>query len=171
MGFFKAFGRVLAGKPVYTPEDIDRAQVAGQPDTTQPGVSDAVQPGVTLSGAKEIPQLGCGRIEHEVHGSKHDIYIDIENRSSQALFVDNIDVLGQHYELDSHLRPGERRQFWVYSGPPLMSAPSGYAQIQYRIESNNDYFMARFQIRARQAPDRTFRITEFRPAGPVVDLR
>lgn len=164
MGFFGALGKIMAGKPVYTPEDV-----AKQAGTDAP----ASQPQTVASspaGPKSIPVVRLGRVECRVSGSRLDIYADIHNESNEALFLDRIFVLGTKRELDSQLRPGEAKQYAVYSGPLLANAPSGYAEVQYRKQSDGDYFADYHQIRSRPTGAHGYEVTEFRMQGPVKDI-
>lgn len=166
MGFFGAMGKILAGKPVYTPEDIAQQQGAAS-QSLAPPTSSVMPPQST--GPKVIPQLHCGRVESRVEGNRLDIYLDLENASNDEVFVDRLAVLGQHRQVDRELRPGERHQILVYSGGPLTAAPQGYLEVQYRKQVDGDYFKSFYQIRFERHAH-GFEVTEFHPAGPVKDI-
>ena len=158
MGIFGAFGRALMGKPAYTPEQVSKeaSSEAGQPAAS--------------AGPKTIPTVRIGRVENHASGQRLDVYADIHNESGEAIFIDRALLLGMRRELDSQLRPGESRQFVLYSGPLLMRQPSGYVELQYRKQSDGDYFANYHVIRSRQEGAQGFIITECLPAGPVKDI-
>lgn len=152
-------GRILAGKPVYTPEDIARQQGTDYQPPVQPV---AAAPGVPQHvGPKVIPQIHCGRIESLHNGNRLDIYVDLQNMSNEPVFIDKLAVLGQHREVDRELRPGERHQVLIYSGAPLTGAPQGYLELQYRKQADGDYFKSFYQIHFEKDVH-GFEITDFR---------
>lgn len=171
MGFFGALGKILAGKPVYTPEDASGAGAVPpmQPDPANPDAY-AAPPEVGATPAKTIPVVRLGRVECRASGQRVDIYVDMRNESAEPIFLDRILLLGTKRELDSQLRAGEGRQFVVYSGPLLTNPPSGYAEVQYRKQVDGDYFANYHQIRSQQEGDHGYVITEFRMQGPVKDI-
>ena len=161
MGFFGAMGRIIAGKPVYTPEDIPGEQsVASQAMPQSPAAS---------AGPKMIPQIHLGRVESHLQGGRLDMYGDMENPSTELVFIDKLALLGQHREVDRELRPGERHQVLLYSSAPIVAAPQGYLELQYRKQADGDYFKAFYQIRFERT-QHGFEITEFRQAGTVKDI-
>ncbi len=167
MGFFGALGKVLAGKPVYTPQDEAAKQNSAQ-------VEQPVQPGAAPvapdSQSKEIPQLHCGRIESQSTAGRCNLYVDVMNQSHEMILLDNVQLLGMQRGLERQLRPGESHQVLLYSGPTLMNEPSGYAIFRYRIQADHDYFRAQFHMHFVHESDGSYRITELRTAGHIKDL-
>lgn len=168
MGLFGALGKIIAGKPVYTPENVQQNQYNGPP----PDVVADHQLGAPISaGPKTIPRVRFGRVVCHANGPRFEVYADVRNQSGEELFIDKIMLLGTKREVDSRLRPGESRQFLVYSGPPLTAQPGGYAEVQYRKQADGDYFADYHQVRCRQLPDGTYTITEMLLQGPVRDIQ
>jgi hypothetical protein len=170
MGFFEGFKRVLQGKPVYTPEDVEQQQgtVPQNDEQPLPGVAAPVQP--LPVGPKLIPIVRIGRVEPRVSGQRLDVYADLHNESTEQIFLDKIMLLGVTHQLDRQLSSGESHQFLIYSGPLLVSPPAGYAEIHYRKQADGDYFACYHQIRVRQEADGTYTITEFLLQGPIKDI-
>jgi hypothetical protein len=154
MGFFGALGKVLAGKPIYGPEDV-------QP---QAGSEPSAQPS-----GKVVPTLRMTRVECPVEGTRMDVYVNIHNESTVEVFVDRMKLLGTVRQIDSQLRPGEARQFHVYSGSVLQNADHNDAEVQYRT-TTGDYFAARHNVRFQQEGDHTYRVSEFHLVLPIVDM-
>lgn len=158
MGFFKAMGRVLAGKPVYEPEDIS---------TTEQQKAAELTPAADVHNV--VPVVRLTRVECPVQNGRMDLYVDVRNESSEILFVDKIHVLGTTRELDASLRPGEARQFHVFSGTPPQSAGYNMADVQYRTEKG-DYFAAGHAVRYQKGSDGQLRVVEFRLITPIKDI-
>lgn len=164
MGFFRSLGKMLTGKPVYSPQDQNTPQ-QGQPGIDHP----VTQPGQPA--AKVIPVVRMGRIENQVDGPRLAIYTDIRNDSAVPIFLDHVILCGTLQQLDTQLRAGEVRQLLVYSGPLLQNQPSGYVEVHYRTAETADYFVDYHEIHSHQEEDRGFIITELLLRGPVKDLR
>jgi hypothetical protein len=142
------------GKPAYGPETAEpAAQVAAEP-----------------AAGKTTPIVRIGRVECRANGSRLDVYADIHNESAEVIFLDKILLLGTTRELDSQLRPGEARQFRLYSGTLLQGQPGGYAEVRYRKQGDGDYFADYHEIRTRQQGQQGYYITEFLMRGPVKDI-
>jgi hypothetical protein len=171
MGFFGALGKIVAGKPVFTPEGEQKAAEPAPINAAQPNQQISPWDSLTTSAVpKTIPQLRLGRIENRVQNGRYELYVDIMNASAEPVFIDNITLLGARAELDSQLRPGETRQYRVYNAQPLTSQPNGYAELRFRKQADGDYFMAYYQMRFEHESDGFYKITEFRPTGPVKDI-
>lgn len=153
MGFFQGLGRVLAGKPVFGPDDVSRTE-------QQPAAQ---------AGGKVIPVVRIRRVECPTEGANMDVYIDIRNESSVRVYVDKIHLLGTARELDANLRPGEVKQFHVYRGPRPQDGNPTEAEVQYRTDSD-DYFAARHEVQYHQEPDGMYRVWEFRLITPIKDM-
>lgn len=169
MGFLSGLGKVLAGKPVFTPEEESSKQNEVNPKNAVNSNVDQNQP-IEHAGPKQIPQIYCGRVECLIKSGRCDLYIDVHNQSPQLVLIDDVNIFGVHRELQRQLRPGESHQELLYSGPLLTNEPRGYAVFRYRKQEDGDYFQSRFQIRFRRDQDGTYRITELLPAGPVRDI-
>ncbi|HSX30730.1 MAG TPA: hypothetical protein VLE99_02335 [Candidatus Saccharimonadales bacterium] len=154
-------GKVLAGKPIYGPENDVPVQPTGAPTQS---MAPAV-PGLP----KEVPEIELGRVENQVQGERLEIFVDVTNHSHVPIFLDTITLLGASRKLDSQLQQGERRQFLLYSGPILHTMPSGYADVQYRKATDGDYFKESFQMRCEQT-GYDFHIAEFHQNGGVQDI-
>lgn len=169
MGFLSGIGRILAGKPVFTPQE----EAANQHEaiTQHEVVADSEQNRPTEhAGPKQIPQLHCGRIECHMNNGRCDLYVDVHNKSQQIVFIDDVNIFGVHRELQRQLKPGEAHQELLYSGQLLMHQPNDYALFRYRNQADGDYFQSKFQTRSEKEADGTYRITELRPAGLVKDI-
>ena len=175
MGFFRAFGRVLTGKPVFEPGQSQagefKAPELAELRARQAGVAPGpAAPNQTAQQRRTLPIVRIGRVENHVSGSRLDVYADIRNESPEPVFLDRIALLGSARELDTQLRPGELRQFLVYSGPLLRNQPGGYADMQYRTAVDGDYFSNRHEIRSRLQGANGYFITECLLRGPVRDI-
>lgn len=172
MGFFDALGKIIQGKPVFEPTDGQtqpgQAGQAGQ----NPQVGVPAQPQVAApvpQGPKTIPVVQIRRVECLDKGSRMELHVDIQNDSREDVMLDKILLLGTVRELDTTLRPGQARQFMVYSGERTQNEPRGYAEVRYR-KMDGDYFSAQHAIRGRKESDGFWDVVEFRLQLPIKDL-
>jgi hypothetical protein len=158
MGFF---GNLLSGKPAFEPPQED---FGTEPSTEQPSSGQF--------GPKEIPQVYIERIERYDRGKDMYINVHVNNRSSQEIFVDKIELLGKWKELDYRLRPGERREFTdVYRGPRPNNRNYKYCELYYRTLTNDNFkSLHTYYFENWQENDGTFVIKYLKFAPPVKDL-
>ncbi len=164
MGFFGTIGKVLAGKPVYSPQD--QAKQNAQPNDGQAMLQQPAQ-----QAGKVIPMVRFGRIENQWDGPRLAVYADAENESKVPVFIDWIVFNGVKRQLDIQLRPGEVHQLLIYAGPLFQHRPGGYAELQYRTAETGDYFLNYHEIRSEEQGEFGFRVTELLQRGPIKDLR
>lgn len=154
MGLLGMFGKIIQGKPIYTPE--------GQTD--QPGRQSPAAPG-----RQQPPQVSLNRVENNYPNGRYELCVDIKNDTSEPLFLDKVSVFGARREIDLELKPGETREVPIYIGQPFTSEPRGYVELQYRTVSDRDYFLGHYMPHLR-VTERGFEVLSFREAGPVKDI-
>jgi hypothetical protein len=167
MGFFGVVGRIIAGKPAFTPGTNAKASPESPHATQSPSPLSSF---AASTARKEIPELHLGRVENLMQGGRYELYVDVVNSSREPVFLDNVALLGTNKELDSQLKPGEARQHLLYRGQPFTNPLHGAAQLRYRKQADGDYFMTSFEIRSRRESDGYFKVSEFRQLGPVKDI-
>jgi hypothetical protein len=160
MGLFGALGKIIAGKPIYSPEAS--SSTSGATPSNPLGQQADVPP--------SLPVVRIGRVENRRSSGRIDIYADLHNESNDAIFIDYALLMGVKRELNFQLRAGEARQLLLYSGQPLQVQPTGYAELAYRRQSDRDYFADYHQIRSRST-EQGYEITELLLQGPVKDVR
>lgn len=160
MGFFGALGKIVAGKPVFEPEDNPAQNGQSAEDTS----------GTLPVRPSEDPVVRIKRVECRPSGSRLDVYADIHNEAGEPVFLDKILLMGTQRELDSQLNPGQSRQYLIYSGPLMTQPPKGFAEVHYRKQSDGDYFADYHEIRSRQMGEEGYEITELLMRGPVRDI-
>jgi hypothetical protein len=149
MGFFGALGKVLAGKPIFEPDNNAR--------------SGEGQAASRTSGSPPVVRIT--RVESPIRGDRLEVHVDIRNESNVPVFLDKISVLGTTRELDSDLAPGVVREFTAYVGPALKNDSHRDAELQYRTQ-DGEYFEARFDVRFYKESD-GLHIGGFQPDGPI----
>lgn len=160
MGFFGALGKIVAGKPVFEPEQNGTSGSTPTPQSTGP----------MPAGPKAVPVVRFGRVECHASGPRIDVYADIHNESQEAIFLDRILLPGSKRELDSQLNPGQSRQYLIYSGPLLSQPVHGCAEVHYRKQSDGDYFAGYHEIRCKPEGAAGYVITELLLRGPARDI-
>jgi hypothetical protein len=153
--FFESMKRIMQGKPVYNPSDVTHfPQPAQQPLPQQPRPEDAPQ--MTRFGPKVLPRVYIEQqVICEVQGSRLECFGYIRNESPVPIEIDKIRWLGGPRELDTRLRPGEKRQFLLYSGNRLQNAGQHYCELQYK-DTTGDYFVSQHNVEFQKQPDNTY---------------
>jgi hypothetical protein len=168
MGFFGVMGRVLAGKPAYTPADVEAQKQADQ-QSSEGGNASSEQSTQTTA-PQQPPAVMLGRVECVPKNDRVEVWVDVINQSQEPVFFDDMTVLGERRELQRLLRPGETHQELVYTGPALSGQPQGYAQLKFRRQTDGDYFMNHYQYYCVRQDNGTYFIGEFRPVGHTKEI-
>lgn len=162
MSFFETFKRIVQGKPPFeVPKQDGQNQQPLQ--QSQPAAPQAPR------GPKVIPEVEIERTTYRTNGSQMQVLCIIQNNSQGTIELDKIRLLGTSSELDSFLRPGEERQYTVYSGNRPQNTNYRIAELYYK-DATGDYFCADHYIDYDQEDDRTFVITEMNLRRPIRDV-
>lgn len=165
---FEGLQRLLTGKPVFTnedtaPKDNGIQQAPGVPNQ-QPA---PVAPSHT--GPKVIPQVMIEEQECHEHGGNIECRANIKNHSQMQIELDKIRILNTTRELDSFLRPGEEREYLLYSGPRPQNTYNNKAELQYK-DPTGDYFASTHYLEFEKLSDNTYTIRRIKFQGPVRDV-
>lgn len=167
--FFEGLKRMITGQPVFKPgEDEDGVELKDAqdtPDTTQP----AQQSTLERTGPKVIPLAIIEHIECRTNGSNMDVSIHVKNHSQGDIMLDKISLFGDSREIDHTLRPGEMREFPVFSGARPSNRNYTHCELHYRDEPG-DYFSAAHNVEFEQEPDGTYTVNRIRFIPPVKDI-
>lgn len=165
--FFQAMKRVMQGKPIYDPIEPQQPPTMQQPGRVQPMPQPLPQapherPQMTHFGPKVLPRVYIEqRCECHNKGSHMECWAHIHNESRVAIELDKVRMLGVPRELDTRLRPGEKRQFLLYSGPIVHNANRHDCELQYKDETG-DYFVSQHTIEFQKQSDGSLLIWRIR---------
>lgn len=156
MGFFSAFGKILQGKPVFEPNQNQPSMPQQQPLAGQ-------QPQSTPEhiGPKVYPQVYIERVLSTMNGSNMDMDVYIKNYSQTQVDLDRVEFFGHHYDLGTVLRPGEEREFRIYSGPRPNNTSQSQLELNFKDE-HGDYFCTDHTMEFHQEADRTYTVNRMR---------
>src|SRR6266536_4117356 len=141
MGFFS---NLLQGKPAFeNPEQPDR----------QDNDDAAAGP----AGPKILPLVVITRVDCRLNGDRMDVYTKIANRSAGTIELDKVRIFGTTRELDNYLKPGEEKQYLLYSGQRPLDMNKDECEIDYK-DASGDYFAAIHDIEFKRESDRTYSI-------------
>jgi len=155
MSFFKAFNKVIQGKPVFEPgpnQTLPPHGVVPQPPAVPPAAH---------HGMKVLPRVFIEETTCHSNGARMDCHGLIRNDSAQPMELDKVRVLGATRELDTTLRPGERRQFLLYSGNRPQNTHNHECEVQYK-DMTGDYFCGLHDVQLHKQPDNTYLIEHIR---------
>jgi hypothetical protein len=179
--FFESVKRIIQGKPVF--DDVD-AQQKPQQDTSQvplptltplPQAPQAQpqppkpQSPIRKGDSSTFPIVQVKHCTSKLNGPNMQVYCRIINNSRMPIDLDKIRILGTTRELDNKLRPGEEREYMVYSGPRLQRQQYNDAQLDYKTEYG-DYFKAIHDVRFTYNSDKTYSVDELRLHPPIRDI-
>jgi hypothetical protein len=162
MGFFKVLKRLAKGQPPFEPPTETNVKEGEETPTMTTETPRS-------TGPKKRPEVEIERTTTHTNGSRIDIDCIIQNNADEKIELDKIHFLGTSRELDSYLRPGEERQYRIYSGNHLQQAPQGYAELYYKDPSGN-YFCAIHRIESQKQADGTYEIEDFDLTYPIKDV-
>ena len=130
MGFFDVLGRIARGEPGFQDENQrpNAQQSASLADTN---VSSG--PIIRKGDESTFPKVHIKQLKPHLNGTKLDLYGQIENNWSAEIELDKIHIFNAKRELDTVLRPGEVREFLLYSGPVLTHEYHD-AQLDYKTK-------------------------------------
>lgn len=148
--FFSLLKNIALGKPVYTNQQ-----------TTQSAQPAAQQPTQTVSGPKVVPQAYIERVECTENGANMQCDATIQNYSQVPLDLDRIEILGTSFDLGTILRPGEEREFRIYSGPRITNTGNNQCKLYYK-DPSTDTFCAQHTIDFEKLADNTYTINRIR---------
>ena len=151
MGFFDVLKRIAKGQ---------KAFVVNEPKTTAPPQSVVGQQSAP-SGPKVYPQVYIERVDCRTSDDDMEVEVTIQNYSQGQVEVDKIEIFGRRQELDTHLRPGEEREFKVYDGKRPTSTSQSSCRVYYKDQSG-DYFASEHYIEFRKQPDNTYAVDRMR---------
>jgi hypothetical protein len=177
-GFFKFMGRLMAGKPIYDPND----QPTGQPSMNAPGGPLPGQPQVPPQAqapaspihkgdASTFPVVEVQRVVTHVSGNAMQVGCWLCNRSPMQIILDRFRLLGGEIRLTDDLRPNQAHEYIVYRGPLLRNRESDVAVLHYRTASGGDYFEATYDLVFRyDGNSQTYTVDEMRLHPPIRDI-
>lgn len=151
--FFESLRRIAQGKPLFDPQQpagghdqhADLASLPGEHTNTT----------MTRSGPKVIPRVVIEHVESHVNGHHMDCRGVIRNESNAQVFLDKVRLLGTSRELDSAMRPGESREFLLYTGSIPQQGNMYACELQYR-DATGDYFTGLHNLQFARQSDGTY---------------
>lgn len=170
--FFEGLKRLATGQPVFKQgEDGDGASYKPHDGhDTVPAESTSDQ-AAAPQGPKERPEVVLGRVQCRDGGHGMELDVEIKNNSQQSIFVDKLMILGTRRELDYVMRPGEEREFTVYDGPKLNHRNYNTCELQYRNDSDGDYFSSLHLVEFEsQDSDGNYAVRNIRFTPPIKDI-
>jgi hypothetical protein len=172
--FFEAMKRMIQGKPVFdTPERPQEPQVPGAQPIT-PATPRPTAPVTPLNTIKKgvdstFPVVYIKRTSTRINGRQMQVYCRIMNSFHATIALDKIRILNTTRELDCDLRPGEEREFQVYSGP-VVTNQQREAKLDYKTQREGDYFEAIHDVTFIYHPDKTYTVDEIKLHMPIRDI-
>lgn len=162
--FFEGMKRMIQGKPVFNQDDPEEKQAAS--DQAQP---DPIMEAIDPKGQKELPHVAIERIEPHENGNHLELYAAIQNYSQVQVFLDKITLLGSTREINYPLRPGQEREFLIFSGPDPKNDYYDDCNLQFR-KGDGDYFIAKHHVQMERQQDGTYKVERIRLEGSIRDV-
>ena len=170
MGFWKGFGRLIAGKPVFqVGDDVphDSAPEVTPIDEVQPQPVDNLR---DASGRKIVPQINITHVKSHLSGGNMSVTAWVANSSDVSIRLDRCMVLSRQVSIYRDLAPGQGHEVELYRGAVAANEHDYRAWIVYRILENTDEFEMNYTTRFYRNADGTFVVDQLQPNGGVKDI-
>lgn len=152
--FFKLMKRLATGEKAFQAQDNTNTM---KPRSKEP------------QSAKSIPQVNIVREDCRINGGHMSCHAHVMNDSQQAVYLDDIHLLGAKRELQTQLDPGERREFLVYDGSTVKGSYINDCYLLFRDETG-DYFQSIHDVDCEEQTDGSQLIKRIRFLPPVKDV-
>lgn len=170
MGFLTGLGRLLAGKPVFVPEegpdrptDDIQQQVSEQPQAQADDLRDS-------SGRKIAPQITVSHVKSRLSGSNMTVTAWVTNNSAYLVRIDECMILSRESRLYRNLSPGHGHEVQLYRGPVATSDHDHRARLTFKITENTDMFEMNYTVEFDRNPNGTFTVEQLHQNGGVRDI-
>jgi len=178
-GFFESMKRMIVGQPVFDTNDDQSGWVGknGQPQEAtqqpQPGqpVAEPERKSSVVKGqTSTFPVVVVKRTRTQLSGSNQTVYCSVVNRFTEAVEVEEIELMGNSRNLGGYLRPGEEREYMVYNGPRQTHEGHKEAKLNYKVDETGDYFQSIYDVEYQLENDKTYSVEELHFRGPIRDI-
>jgi hypothetical protein len=160
MGFLKAFGNMMKGKPAFE-SPADTADALSTDKTTVSPQSPASAD--TPKQSKIIPTFTLEHCETHINGDMIDVTVWATNTSSVDIEIDKCVIIDTKTEIDRRLSPGHAHEITLYRGPIPTTNHAHKANIFYKSIRANEYFRVDFTVEYNRESNGTFTVEELHP--------
>lgn len=159
MGFFGNLGKIIQGKPVYTPASVSKkSRAVFDINAAHESVSH-----VDEHGNKIVPNVTLEHCKTHFMGKNIQVTAWAQNNSNVEIELDRIFMLRTKIELDRRMKPGEGHEVKLYRGPILTHDKDHQAKLEYKIVENGDYFCVDFRVEFNRERENEFSVEQFHP--------
>lgn len=165
MGFFKALGKMIQGKPVFEVSGdakdnfaTDKRVVSSQPPPAVVLPPDPVEEKPTV-----IPTFALQHCQTHINGDDIDVTVWATNTSDVDIEIDKCVILDTKTEIDRRLSPGQAHEITLYRGPIPTTNLAHKANIFYKSIRANEYFRVDFSVEYNHESDGTYTVEELHP--------
>lgn len=154
MGFWKAVGKIIQGKPVFETPD----QSVDRPPTLEslrpaPLVRPASQVEPPPEQPKPIPTVSITHCKTHVHGNDMTVTAWVTNTSDTEIELDKVTLLDAKTEIDRRLSPHQGHEVMLYKGPAPTTDAARKTCLYYKCIPTGDYFCADFSTEYTRESD------------------
>jgi hypothetical protein len=183
-GFFESLKRMANGQPVFDENDSKQGwsdasgnarEIGSQNEPNAPqqtkDPTDEKRTSVVKGQPSTFPVVIVKRTRTQINGKNQTVYCSIENRSSESVELDEIELAGGSKQLGGYLRPGEEREYLCYNGPRATSEAQNVAKLNYKVEETKDYFQSIYDVEFEYgADDKLYSVEELHWRQPIIDI-
>lgn len=155
MGFFGSLGKLVQGKPVF------------EASTSGPSSQPTESPIPTV--VEQAPVAEIVRVNCHLSGTRMDLYVHIRNESRDDIEIKKVNLFGSERNIDHFMKPGEEREFLIYSGEQPATTGVHECEVIYRDCTSQRYFGAVHMVQYKIEAGNTYSICEFRLEHPIRD--
>ena len=163
MGFLKAFGNMIKGKPVFeTPADTKDA-LSTDKSTVLPQSSGPPAQPLVAARRKIIPTFTLEYCKTNIDGDLIEVNVWATNTSNVDIEIDKCIIIDTKTAIDRRLSPGQAHQITLYRGPIPTTDHAHKANIFYKSIRANEYFRVDFMVEYNHESDGTYTVEELHP--------
>lgn len=170
---FETFKRIVAGQPVFRPEEGDGNYKPAE--YTEPARPQSAAPlfghaEYHRTDGKIAPIVVITDTNCHIHDERMDLSVVVHNRHTEPVFVDCITIMGRTWKLSRQLQPEEEHEFMFYKGGPRPTdSHFTKAELKFR-NANGDYFSSMHYVMYDELHDGRLVVEQLRFLPPIHDI-
>lgn len=166
MGFLKALGKMIQGKPVFEASD----QTVHEPpvlDTARPAAT--VEPPVTKAPPpvnhqeKVIPRVSITHCKSHLRDTEMTVTAWLTNTSHAEIELDKAVLIDATAEIDRRLMPQQAHEVTLYKGSAPTTDQAHKACIYVKCLPTGDYFCADFTVEYNRESNGVYTVENLHP--------
>jgi|GEM_PF-1030209 len=177
MGFFKAMGRIMQGKPVFDEsEGVTEIHSSGMNASPHLG-SEVIEAqagehdGIIKNTPSTFPIVRIEGFHGHSDGQHYEVRVEIKNDWQYPVMVQTVRAFGTSTTLGVPLQPHQAREALIYRGPVFPRQPGYEILLEYKSQHEGDYFQSINEVRySYNSTAKTYEVSDIQLRLPIRDI-